>query len=106
VLSDASEPVYLTSAHPSIRQPEGRATRRGKRQREADGEHRCQADDLGARLEIAEGGAFCHSGRLEERPVMRQQSSSDNTPMGAVKDLVGKCGRGLTGATWVGLMHS
>jgi hypothetical protein len=43
-----------------------------QRQRKADVQHHRQADDLGARLEVAEGGAFCHTVRLADHHVPPQ----------------------------------
>jgi hypothetical protein len=40
-----------------------------ERQREPDVQHHCEADDLRARLEIAERGAFCHKATLAVRPA-------------------------------------
>ena len=50
-----------------------------KRQRKPDVEHHRQADDLRARLKVAEEGRFCHVGRLAGRPCRLNRSSSDNT---------------------------
>jgi len=58
-----------------------------KRQWEPDVEHHRQADDLGARLEVAEGGKFCHPGKLAGRPCRLKQSSFDNTSTGPIPKL-------------------
>ena len=50
-----------------------------KRQRETNVEHHCQADDLWARLEVAEGGAFGHPAKLAKRHDRLKRSSSDTT---------------------------
>jgi hypothetical protein len=39
-----------------------------QRERKPDLQHHRQAEVLGARLEVAEGGAFGHAGRLTEDP--------------------------------------
>jgi hypothetical protein len=49
-----------------------------KRQRETDIHHHRQTDDLGARLEVAKGGAFCHPATLITRPARLNKFSSDN----------------------------
>lgn len=50
-----------------------------QRQREPDVEHHRQADDLRARLEVAERGALGHQRRLAGHPRRLKPSSSDNT---------------------------
>lgn len=50
-----------------------------ERKWEADVEHYRQADDLRARLKVAEWGAFGHPATLRDRPARLKQSSSDNT---------------------------
>ena len=51
-----------------------------QRQGKRDAQHRCQAKDLRARLEILKGGAFAHPGKIAERPPRQlTASSSDNT---------------------------
>jgi hypothetical protein len=50
-----------------------------QRQREADVEHHCYADDLGAGLEVGERGASGHQKRLAGHPRRLKASSSDNT---------------------------
>ena len=51
-----------------------------KRQRETDIHHHRQTDDLGARLEVAKGAAFCHQKKLSARPARPNKFSSDNAP--------------------------
>jgi len=41
-----------------------------------------QPDDLGARLEVAKGGAFCRRATLIARPASLNKFSSDNSPQG------------------------
>ena len=53
-----------------------------QRQRETDVEHHSQADDLVARLEVAEGAGFGHAARLGGTPARLKQNSSDSTPAG------------------------
>lgn len=50
-----------------------------KRERETDIEHHRQANNLGARLEVAKGAAFCHPAKLDRRPAQLKSVSSDNT---------------------------
>jgi hypothetical protein len=50
-----------------------------ERQGEPDLHHRGQADDLGAGLEVAKGGRFCHIRRLTGRLCRLKAGSSDNT---------------------------
>src|SRR6056297_3130124 len=52
-----------------------------KRQREPDVQHHRQADDLWARLEIAEGAAFGHLRTLASALTRLKPSSSDRTPL-------------------------
>ena len=40
-----------------------------ERQRELDIHHHCQADKFGTSLEVLEWVAFCHSVKLDHRPV-------------------------------------
>ena len=44
-----------------------------QQKREADIKHHREADDLWDRLEVAERGAFGHTGRLARRPIPRQE---------------------------------
>ncbi len=48
-------------------------------QREVDVKHDREADDLWARLEVSERGAFGHPGTLARRPGRLKTVSSDNT---------------------------
>ena len=49
-----------------------------QRQREPNVEHHRQADDLWARLEVAERGALGHQTRLDGHPGPLKKSSSNN----------------------------
>ncbi len=48
-----------------------------ERQREPDVHHHRQADNLRARLEVAERGTFCHRGRVGRSPPRLKPSCSD-----------------------------
>ena len=50
-----------------------------KRERKLDVQHHGQADDLGARFEIAEGAMIFHAENLFRHPARFNQVSSDNT---------------------------
>ena len=50
-----------------------------QRNREPDLEHHRQADDLWARLEVAEQGTVAHVGRPASRPDRLKPVSSDRT---------------------------
>jgi len=58
-----------------------------KREWEPDVQHHRQANDLRARLEVLEGGMFCHLARLRNRPPRLKPSSSDratNLPISGI----------------------
>ena len=48
-----------------------------KRKRKPDIEHHREADDLGAGLEVAEGGSFAHLATLRNRRALLKTVSSD-----------------------------
>jgi len=50
-----------------------------KRQRKSAVQHHGQSYDLGARLEVAKGAAFCHSTKLRNHPARLNPVSSDGT---------------------------
>jgi hypothetical protein len=49
-----------------------------ERKRKPNIHHYGQTDDLGARLKVAKGAAFCHPTKLQNRPALLNQFSSDS----------------------------
>jgi hypothetical protein len=49
-----------------------------KRKRKTNIHHDGQTDDLGARLKVAKEAAFCHPTKLQNRPALLNQFSSDS----------------------------
>jgi hypothetical protein len=60
-----------------------------KRKRKPNIHHDGQTDDLGARLKVAKGAAFCHPMKLQNRPALLNQFSSDS----AVRAVQVRCNR-------------
>ncbi len=49
-----------------------------ERKRKPDIHHHRQADDLGARLEVAKGAVFCHPATLIARPTLLNRFCTDS----------------------------
>jgi hypothetical protein len=48
-------------------------------EREPNVQHHSQPNDLGARLEVAEGAVFCHQAKVVDRPARLNRFCSDST---------------------------